>query len=309
MFKIVEKSELCQVSLTGMRALAIVGLLMQEPRTIEEIRAELIKYQILEEDHSNDILRIDLNTLRTMGCEISKATSKTNYKYVLTKHPFSLGITSEEVALLKKVYNKVRNSGNIELLREYDNLFIKLASFVTDDNVKEEFHGICALKEFNRELVDELQRACDEEMMLEILYRNPVAKHDVTKRFVVQRLGMHNDKIYLYGFDIDKQEPSMLNVKRIKSILSKNRDRGGVDVKSTNVKFFLKSFGVNDIDKAETILETSENGFVVEGKYYNEFIAIQRILSFGANCTVLEPEDIKEKVIEKLKEMRNNYND
>ena len=51
-----------------------------------------------------------------------------------------------------------------------------------------------------------------------------------------------------------------------------------------------------------------ENGFIVEGKYYNEFLAAQRILSFGSACTVLEPQDFREKIIQKLKSMRNNYN-
>ena len=38
MFKIAQKNELNQVSLTGMRALLLVGLLIQAPRTLEEIR-------------------------------------------------------------------------------------------------------------------------------------------------------------------------------------------------------------------------------------------------------------------------------
>ena len=47
---------------------------------------------------------------------------------------------------------------------------------------------------------------------------------------------------------------------------------------------------------------------IVEGEYHNEFVAVQRMLSFGANCTVLEPQAIREKIIEKLKNMRKNYN-
>ena len=52
-----------------------------------------------------------------------------------------------------------------------------------------------------------------------------------------------------------------------------------------------------------------ENGYIIEGEYHNDFIAIQRILSFGADCTVLEPENFKKKIIEKLKSIRREYND
>ena len=126
MFKIAKKEDLCQISLTGVRSLVLLGLLMQEPRSLEEIRAKFIEYNILDETHSNDILRIDLNTLRSIGCEISRAGKKTNYKYTLLKHPFDLKITNEEINLLKRVYNKIKNNLSINALIQYDKLFKKM---------------------------------------------------------------------------------------------------------------------------------------------------------------------------------------
>ena len=58
----------------------------------------------------------------------------------------------------------------------------------------------------------------------------------------------------------------------------------------------------------ENIVESnSDCSSIIEGNYHNEFIAIQRILSFGSACTVLEPKDIKQKVINKLLSMREVY--
>ena len=68
MLKLQEDVELRQISLTGTRALMLVGLLMKAPRSLEEIREAFIERKIMEPEHSDDILRIDLNTLRTMGC-------------------------------------------------------------------------------------------------------------------------------------------------------------------------------------------------------------------------------------------------
>ena len=102
MLKTAEKTDLNQISLTGIRSLVLLGLLIEEPRSLEEIRESFINYKIMEEEHSNDILRIDLNTIKSMGCEISRPSPKTDFKYVLTKHPFSLKISKDEIFVLKK---------------------------------------------------------------------------------------------------------------------------------------------------------------------------------------------------------------
>lgn len=307
MFKVAEKTELCQISLTGMRALVLVGLLMKAPRSLEEIREEFIKLNIMEESHSDDILRIDLNTLRTMGCEITRSSAKTDFKYVLLKHPFSLAIDLEEVALLKKIYKRVKENSNIETLIEYDSLFKKLASHINDNEVKEALYGISNLKNYDIQFLKDLEEDCSQDRILTLLYKKPDSKESTQKTVIAQSLRLQNDKIYLYGFDTNKKESVILNVKRIKSIISRVLS-GGVEIKTTNIKFFVKNFGVLELENNETILENCENGFIVEGSYHNEFVAMQRVLSFGANCTVLEPQEFRAKIIQKLKDMRNNYN-
>ena len=308
MFKAAEKTELNQISLTGMRSLVLVGLLMKAPRSLEEIREAFISLNIMEAEHSDDILRIDLNTLRAMGCEITRASAKTDYKYVLLKHPFALHIEREELSLLKKAYKKIKDSASIVTLIKYDELFKKLAVYVTDNDIKEELYGLSVLKNYNVNLIDELQQDCEQKSVLRLIYRNPIEKKETEKEVCAQKLVFQNDKIYLYAYDLRKKESVILNIKRIKSIFSRAIGGENVEIESTCVKFFLKNFGVNEIEENETIVETKDDGCVVEGKYYNKFVAIQRILSFGANCTVLEPQDFKSAVVKKLKDMRKNYN-
>ena len=308
MLKITEKTELNQISLTGTRALALLGLLMDAPRTFEEIKQSFINFKIMEPSDCDDIIRIDLNTLRTMGCEITRASAKTGYKYVLKKHPFALTITEEEIVTLKKVYKKLKERISIYTLLKYDELFKKLANHVSDEKIKEELFGLSILKSMNLELIKELIEDCKQQKVLTLEYLTPSAKEASRKEIAAQKVVFKNDKVYLYGYDFDKKEASILNVKRIQKILSKVLKGSGIEFKTTCIKFFLKSFGVAEIDDDEKIVETLENGFIVEGKYYNEFLAAQRILSFGSACTVLEPQDFRKKIIQKLKSMRNNYN-
>lgn len=308
MFKLLEDIELRQISLTGTRALVMVGLLMKEPRSLEDFRKAFIDLKIMEPEHSDDILRIDLNTLRTMGCEISRSCAKTGFKYVLQKHPFSLNLTEEDINLLKKVYKRIKENSEISLLLKYDELFKKLAFHVADDEIREELYGISALKHFDIENLNILKDDCDNDRVLTLLYKNPTAKDVDTKEVCAKNLVFQNDKIYLYAYDLNKKESVVLNIKRIKSILSRKNNDDSINVEDVCVKFFIKKQCENDILGNETIKETPEDGFIVEGKYHNEFVAIQRILSFGENCTVLEPQEIKTKIIQKLKDMRKNYN-
>ena len=207
MFKVADKEELNQISLTGVRSLLLLGLLIEKPRTLEEIRDEFIKYNIMEDAHSNDILRIDLNTLRAMGCEITYATAKSGFKYVLKKHPFSLNITPEEISLLKKVYKKIKDkSNNILLLIKYDELFKKLAEHVTDNAVKEQLYGLSVLKSFEPEFITNLIDDCRQNKTLKLVYYNPADKESSEKEIAAERLVFQNDKVYLWGYDLSKKE-------------------------------------------------------------------------------------------------------
>lgn len=308
MLKPAEKTELNQISLTGMRAIVLLGLLIKAPRTMEEIREKFIGLNIMEPEHSDDILRIDINTLRIMGCDITRANIKTGYKYILLNHPFSLTITDEEFKVIKKAYKRIKESANIKLILEYHELFKKIAEYINDEETCEILLGLSVLKSFDTEFIKELLEDCELNKVLQLSYRTPDSKKNSIKNISAQKLVFENDKIYLYGFDLDNNKSIVLNIKRIVSVLGRAKGAGNIEVKSRKVKFFLKNFGITRLEDNETILETNDKGFVVEGEYYNDFIAIQRILSFGSDGIVIEPEDFKLNIIEKLKLMRGVYN-
>ena len=307
MFKPVEKEILAQISLTGMRALALISLLVEAPRSLEEIREEFIKLNILEETNSNDILRIDLNTLRNAGYEISRASARTNYKYVLLKHPFGMNITPDEVNLLKKFYKRIKEKNDIDILIKYDSLFKKIAGCICDEKVKESVLGISIFNRYNLELVKDLIIDARYNNIVDLTYRKAGAKIDSVKEIAVRQIVFKNDKMYLYGLNLQSGEPVTLLINKIIKILGRKPKREDIDLKTIKVKYHLRSFGIDALEPEETILESNENGFIIEGRYYNEFWAAQRILSFGAKCTVLEPADFKRNIIKKITEMGEVY--
>ena len=160
MFQHEIKDDLNQISLTGLRALVLIGLLINKPCSMDEIRGAFINYKIIDEKSSTDILRIDLNTIKHMGCEISRPSAKTDNKYVLTKHPFDLKITKEEILALKKVYKKIKEKANLSNLFAYDELFRKISDYVCEEDIKEQLLGISILKYYDIEEIKELVLDC-----------------------------------------------------------------------------------------------------------------------------------------------------
>ena len=307
MFKSAIKSDLCQVSLTGMRAIVLLGLLIEQPRSIEEIRESFLSYNIMEENNSNDIIRIDINTLRYIGCKISRADKKNNYKYKLISHPYSIAITLEEVEIVKRAYKLIKNKSSIKTLLEYDNLFRKIAQHVSDEEIKQNLLGISALKSIKTELIKTLIAASNEKRIIKIEYQSPTAKNPSIMEVLTTDVVFQNEKIYLLGTDIFSKKAVMLQVKRILSIISGRKNNGDSEAKTTLIKFKLSEFGINGLEQNEKIIGKEDNQYLIEGEYHNEFIAIQRILSFGSTCTVIEPIEIREKVVSLLKNMREVY--
>ena len=84
-------------------------------------------------------------------------------------------------------------------------------------------------------------------------------------------------------------------------------NKNNIEPNSVKIKFSLRNIPEENLDVNENIVEYFNEGFIVEGFYHNDFLAMQRVLSFGAKCTVLAPDEFKNKVVNKIKEMRKLY--
>ena len=60
-------------------------------------------------------------------------------------------------------------------------------------------------------------------------------------------------------------------------------------------------------DNEKIVSGNFSDGFIIKGEYHNDFVATQRLLSFGPCCTITEPEEIRKTVVESLEKMRKIY--
>ena len=308
MFVSDERVDVTQISLTGTRALALIGLLIVEPHSFDEIKKKFLEIGLFDKKSSEDILRIDIGTIKTMGCELSRPCLSNGYKYVIKKHPFSLDLTIDDIKLLKRAYNRIKSNVTLENLIEYDDLFKKIAKFIYNDEIKEALFGISILKYYNVEELKEVLADCKSQKIIELIYRYQETKKETIKKIKAQKLAFQNDKLYLYGYDYEKQNSTVLMYKRIKNIISKTEDEKRIETKNLVITYQLQDFDKDLLLEDEKIIQEGKEKFIVEGSFYNDFYAIQRILSLGSKCTIISPNDFKISVINKLKEMKEVYN-
>lgn len=301
-----QHDEAKQVSMTGARALVILLSLLEGAKTFEEIRQLLIDCGVVDKEYSIDTIRIDINTLKAIGCKITKATKRNDHKYGLLYHPMNLVLTSEEVKTLKKIYKKISKMASPYKILQYHKFFKKLSDMVIDDEIKNQILGISILKGEKVDIVEELVKDETKNNKVKILYK-PAGHPEEEYEISIEKLGLKNNKLYVFCYNHTTSQRTFLNVSRIKAIVCKMFDKGSSFGLDTKVRFKLDYFNDYALEKNETILEKKNNCAIVEGRYFNEFIAIQRILSFGSDCVVIEPSEIKEIVINKLKEMRSMY--
>ena len=98
-----------------------------------------------------------------------------------------------------------------------------------------------------------------------------------------------------------------MNIRRIKSILSRKFIKQNIEIDQVKVLFRLKNTRLGKLELNEEIVEKFEEDSLIEGYYHNDFLAMQRVLSFGSDCIVVEPLEIKNNIIAKIKEMRETY--
>ena len=123
------------INLTGVRLLVIFSLLVESPKTAEEINDYFVKNNYPKDLFSSDTLRNDMNALRLAGCMISRADKHNDYKYNLISHPFELNIDMDFAKNLAKIYNRTYKDLKLRDLVLIENLFNELAKYTDNEEI------------------------------------------------------------------------------------------------------------------------------------------------------------------------------
>jgi hypothetical protein len=295
------------MSLTGYRTLVILKALLESPKTIDEINEYLKNNPYIQEKFSADTLRIYLNSLRAIGCEITRANKSSNNKYILTKHPFAYEITKSQQKAISKLYKNTYDKLEIRDIIGIENLFKKLSNQISAKDTADFLQNLSVLKRIDNDILNNLLLHCKNKNQITFLYNSPQSGKKKIE-LIADKLAFKSEKLYLWGNNLTHKEYSYFLVNRILEICEIKLMKSEDDFSGQKIIYEVYNHNNNyNLESDEKIIEKDDYKLVIESDVKNEFSVIQRILYLANNCKIITPETFKEKLLTKLKSMGKNY--
>ncbi|CDE61940.1 putative transcriptional regulator [Fusobacterium sp. CAG:439] len=297
------------MSFTGYKALLLFSLLTEGPKSYEEICEYFFNHPYLREKISIDTLRVYINSLRRIGCEVKRFRGDDKIsRYVITAHPFELKLSDEQIQSVIKIYKSIVKNMDVKELLSMERFFEKIGSYIKNDDFIADIRKISMLRDIDKKLLEDLLDCCDRKEQIVIQYNSPNSG-EKSIELIADKIDSSNGKIYLYGTGFEYMQYGSFLVSRIKKI-------NEIKVEKTipeNLKEFRITYTLecspdklNPADN-EKIIEKHNNYAVIEMKTSNDFLAKQKLLEYGPICKVLEPESFKNDFIKLLKDMKAGY--
>lgn len=299
------------MSLTGYRTLVILEALMESPKTNDEINNCLFQNQYIKEKFSSDTLRIYINSLRAIGCEITSANKTNDKKYKLVSHPFDYDIPQSQLKAFAKLYKSFCSKIEIKEILIIEDFLKKLSRLVKNPYTKEFLSNISVVPGVNKEILNNLIIHCKNKNQITFLYNSPKSgkkEIEVIADKLAFKSDRNSDRLYFWGHSITHKEYAFFAPERILKINSIKFRRDTEEFPTIKVVYELYNNNENYIpEKDERIIGKSDDKLIIETFSDNEFSLMQRILYFAQDCKVISPVGFQEKLLAKLNTMGKNY--
>jgi len=303
------------ISLTGYRIVSMFKMLLQSPCGEEAINKNFINDPYVNRNLSEDTICIYINTLRSIGCNISRPSKTNGYKYVLNSHPFKLPLDDDEIGALEEIRRNISSYNDWKLIINIDMLFKTIFEKfdLSDKKTKKLLNGYRSFNIDSEEqlnFINLLEKYCSEKRTVTLKYESP-SSGESTIEVILDNLSFENGNLYLWCYNLKLEEIQYLRVDRIKEINTVSIKKSKYEAKVIKAKYKITGMSASIFmpEEHEKIIFKNDSEIIVENEAPNKFRLVQKILSFGNECTVLEPTELKDEVIFKLKSIVNVYDE
>ncbi len=296
------------MSFTGFKALLIFDMLTEGPKSFDEISDIIENHPYLREKISTDTMRVYMNSLKRFGCEIKRVKGEDKIsRYVITKHPFELNLSDEEIKSVVKVCKILAKQADAKDLIYMYKLFEKIATYTNSEDLINVMRNVLMLKGISIEILEDLIVCCDKKQQIVIRYNSPKSGvKDI--EIISDGIEINNGKIYLAGFGFEYMQDAIFEVSRIKQIVE-IKDSKTIPQKNTiTVTYELETTTKKlELGQDEKLIKIEGNKAVIEITSSNEFLLRQKFLELGSLCRIISPDKFKNDFIETLKDMKAVY--
>ncbi len=297
------------MSFTGYKALILFSLLSESPKSYKEISNYFINHPYLREKISIDTLRVYINSLKRIGCEVKRFRDENKEsRYFITSHPFELKLSQAQIESIKKVYKSIAKDISVEELLALDNFFEKLGKQIKNQDFVDDIKQVSLLKGIDKDLLKNLMDCCEKKQQIIIEYTSPNnGKKDI--EIVTDKIDLSNNKIYLHGYGLEYSEYGIFLINRINQIKEiKINSNTPKDIKKVTVTYEIRT-DINKInlEDFEKVLHSSNDKTIIEATVSNTFLLKQRLLEFGPTCKIISPTEFRNEFLSLLKDMKAGY--
>lgn len=262
-----------------------------------------------------------MNTLKALGCEISRPTRSNGYRYQLSYHPFSHFLTQQDVQTIKDIFlhfdDRIDYWNMIYFQRWLQRVFEKATN-------KDRLQGLQQLMTELRmidyqsvqQLVSQLEQYSAQRQLIRITYKSAVSDVKLID-FLPQKIFHHQGVLYLLGFGPDWDRASMLRLDKIEQVEPLDNPALAEELlqkqqhKQTYVLRFLNC-SAKDIDtfgEDQQMLRdpVCTEHLLIKFRTDNEFLLTQTLLTLGYRFQILYPQTYKQELLNTVREMRQLY--
>jgi predicted DNA-binding transcriptional regulator YafY len=286
------------INISAYRVLFILLMLVRY-RSLNALELNRLLYEnpVIARVYNSETLTKYINTLREVGCQIPRSSSRNDYSYELLKTPFPLSLKPEELRVAEKLLKLLAQQPDECLYQDYRDLLEQLSWVVDSDGLELSHDGegnpVFPALQQRREQMNTYRRYCQEAFLLEIrMNQNGVEKilylepQEVTER---------DNRIFLVGYDQQTHQQISLDVDQIGALRqtpSKNRRL----VVRTSVVFALygRLAASYRLYPGEKITYRSADELHVKTQVSDMKSLMSRLMKYGDSCQVLSPESVRE---------------
>lgn len=294
---------------TGYRMLKILSLLIEKPCNYQSINKAFLEDFYLKKNVSDDMICMYINTLREIGCDISRPSKSNSFCYVLNSHPFDFKISKQESKVLETILKSLVKSTDWLLLLEVCEFFAKLKNICSPESDFSFLRIISIFLKLDFDLIKKLNYYCEKEKFIILEYSSPNSGlKEIGLR--AQKISLENARLYLWGYNPELRELQYLRLDRVKKIkVISIKETEAINENLTKALYKLLNQDIENFvpDESQKVLKIENGEIFIEEKIENRFAFIQKVLTYGEDCVVLEPLDIKEEIIFALREVLKIY--
>ena len=303
-----KNNEKTWISITGFRTLLLLISLIEKPRDIEELVDIVKNHNITQKSISKDTVRLTLNTLKAIGCEVERPKKSNNYKYELKKHPFTLNLSQEDVNSLLLIRERISNELSWQEVLHLNTFYKKFFLLTENQEYISLEENTKPLNNIDIKILKEISNPQINGRKITIVYNSPeYGIEDIN--IIPQKLTYENSRLYLWCYNFKYKKTSILDVERIKEIKNISISKTNIKTVSYNVEYevFGSSAKIFYPEENEKIINKTETTISVYANVTNEFWFIQRLLLLGSDFKIISPYFFKEKLINKIKLIQKGY--